>query len=563
MKKRILIVCLVFVLLPISIMFSGCLFDDDEKYNYETTQTKNVVQINLFDQNGNSLNKNYQIDFDNVWLCPFIVENGMYYETSGYYTELNGQGISVYNYIGEFSIEFKSFCEGKSSVNVYEYKVGKTYNLTLSYGTSSITWKKYVGDSFSLPTKEKYGYEFLGYSEVPNSESYVFNSVSAGKFTEDVTLYAIYRPISFQLFYSTMPTNPGYCDQYKTVKFGESIVLPMSNIDGYNFHGFYTQPYGQGEKICDKDGQFTINFLPDESNFYMYAYYTEAQTQSVIYDNLNIDTTMTVRYKGYYADNVEEIITRQYSEGDIIECLEPESRAGYYFDGWYNGNQRYNFEKSTETSKNITLTAKFIKTDYNLFSNIKSLTLSGLAYNQAHKYSYVYDCESGQVSFSGNFSIYSSSCSAILSVTVNKTLVYSNEINSGESFSGSFSANRGDIIVISSYVTENASNGTISMNFSNVDKLPTSIRVVDRPSEFSIYITEGNDFEIEYCPSIDNKTFVGYYTGENGKGVKLTDSNGKSIVSWEILENNHYYKPYEDYNVSEDDFGVKIYAYYN
>ncbi len=49
---------------------------------------------------------------------------------------------------------------------------------------------------------------------------------------------------------------------------------------------------------------------------------------------------------------------------------------------------------------------------------------------------------------------------------------------------------------------------------------------------------------------------------KNGTGEQITDKTGKSLKPWVIKENNHYYKPYEDYITHEDDYGLKLYAYY-
>ena len=49
---------------------------------------------------------------------------------------------------------------------------------------------------------------------------------------------------------------------------------------------------------------------------------------------------------------------------------------------------------------------------------------------------------------------------------------------------------------------------------------------------------------------------------KNGTGEQITDTTGKSLKPWVIKENNHYYKPYEDYITHEDDYGLKLYAYY-
>lgn len=55
---------------------------------------------------------------------------------------------------------------------------------------------------------------------------------------------------------------------------------------------------------------------------------------------------------------------------------------------------------------------------------------------------------------------------------------------------------------------------------------------------------------------------MGYFTGENGTGEQITDTTGKSLKPWVIKENNHYYKPYEDHITQENDYGLKLYAYY-
>ena len=57
----------------------------------------------------------------------------------------------------------------------------------------------------------------------------------------------------------------------------------------------------------DENCQFKINFLPEDGmdSINIYGYFTEAQTQQIIYDNINIDNTMTVRYRGYYANDDE------------------------------------------------------------------------------------------------------------------------------------------------------------------------------------------------------------------------------------------------------------------
>lgn len=569
MKKKFLIYVLTFVLiLPCAMLLSGC-FSDDKKNNQTETSQASTTTINFYYQNGNDLKRSINVDLSTTYYCEIGIENANFYETSGYYTEKDGKGIAVYDVVNNYTPAFKSFCEGKTVVNVYEYKVDKTYKLTLAYNgrTENRTCK--VADDISLPEVNKYGYNFKGWSENPNEDFFTIKSIYAGKYTENVTLYAIFKPISFEIRYSTMPTNSGYCNESKRVTYDEIFKIEKPYTDGYLFHGFYTKPYGQGEQICDENCQFIIDFLPEDGmdSIYIYGYFTKAQTQQIIYDNINIDNTMTVRYRGYYANDVEKDYVVTYNEGDIIECIEPQKRTGHYFAGWYTPqDSKYNFEKSTENEKLLILKARFIKTDDSLFSNVinnaKTLNMENLAYGQSHAYPYVYDCEDGTVGFSAKFQIYTDDCSAMLSVTVNGSLAYSQEISNKETVSGSFNAKRGDKIVFSSYVTTNAPNGALKLSFSNdVETIANSVVVVERPDEFIMTVTEANNFEIEFA-KIEGKTFMGYFTGENGTGEQITDATGKSLKPWVIKENNHYYKPYEDYITQENEYGLKLYAYY-
>ena len=131
MKKKFLTYVLTFVLiLPCAMLLSGC-FSDDKKNNQTETPQASTTTINFYYQNGNDLKSSINVDLSTTYYCAIGIENANFYETSGYYTEKDGQGIAVYDVVNNYTPAFKSFCEGKTVVNVYEYKVDKTYKLTL------------------------------------------------------------------------------------------------------------------------------------------------------------------------------------------------------------------------------------------------------------------------------------------------------------------------------------------------------------------------------------------------------------------------------------------------
>ena len=235
MKKKFLIYVLTFVLiLPCAMLLSGC-FSNDKKNNQTETPQASTTTINFYYQNGNDLKSSINVDLSTTYYCEISIENANFYETSGYYTEKDGQGIAVYDVVNNYTPAFKSFCEGKTVVNVYEYKVDKTYKLTLVYNGRTENRICKVADNISLSVDSKYGYSFEGWSENPNDDFLTIESIYAGKYTDDVTLYAIFKPISFYINYSTIPTNSEYCNESKRVTYDQILTIekPYEKIYSY------------------------------------------------------------------------------------------------------------------------------------------------------------------------------------------------------------------------------------------------------------------------------------------------------------------------------------------
>ena len=121
MKKKFLTISVALaIILSCACLWCSCFFDDKKDNIPETTQTSTTT-INFYIQNGNQLKKSIKIDLSNTYYCEVTVENANFYSTCGYYTEKNGQGITVYDFYNYYTSEFKTFCEGKTSVDVFEY----------------------------------------------------------------------------------------------------------------------------------------------------------------------------------------------------------------------------------------------------------------------------------------------------------------------------------------------------------------------------------------------------------------------------------------------------------
>ena len=78
-----------------------------------------------------------------------------------------------------------------------------------------------------------------------------------------------------------MPTNSEYCNESKRVTYDEILTIEKPYTVGYLFHGFYTEPNGQGEQICDENCQFKINFFARRWNgFYKYLWLFHGSSDS-------------------------------------------------------------------------------------------------------------------------------------------------------------------------------------------------------------------------------------------------------------------------------------------
>lgn len=176
-----------------------------------------------------------------------------------------------------------------------------------------------VPESLPLPTAS--GYRFAGWYTDTNLTTEV---VVGTALTENITLYAKW------VKQVVLTINYGYDIANKTESYDINTVINV-----------ILDPARQGYRF---DGWYTSNEYTEKFDF------TKELSQ---------DTTIYAKWIEQFNVTINGT-TIAYDINSKIEEPSHENKEGYRFDGWYNGDAKWNFESDTVTS-NIELEAKYIQ----------------------------------------------------------------------------------------------------------------------------------------------------------------------------------------------------------
>ena len=220
---------------------------------------------------------------------------------------------------------------GSSAQKIFNYHTNRLANLTyykisIANGTLDDGFKTILchsGETISLisndyPGKEFYRWEDEGGNGIGNNEeiNYTLPTLSSNK-----TLTAVWtNKITFVL-------NNGEDNIVIKRKSGESFEAPVPTKTGYTFNGWDQEvPATMPENDMTVSASWTINSY-----------------------------TLTL-----VLDNGEDNIVNNYDYMTNVVLPSSQSKAGYQFEGWYNGENRIDGNIISVTS-NITLTAHWIQ----------------------------------------------------------------------------------------------------------------------------------------------------------------------------------------------------------
>ena len=315
---------------------------------------------------------------------------------NGYIVRFNSNGGNTINQI----IQTQSFSNwnltGGGQLN------GTTYTFGDTAGTLTA---QYVGDAITLPTPTKTGATFNGWYTQLSGGSRVGGAGESYTPSSTTTLFAQWNEVQYTLTVnpnsgtwngsSSSQTLNGTYNSTKTISNptapnGYTVILndngTTSNIvQTKTFSGWTnagsgsisgtTYTYGAG------DGTITANYTansvnlptPSKTGYVFDGWYTAATDGSKI-TSPYMPTNNTTLYAHWTAnrytitfDNAggqNSTTTKEVSYGQTYGTLPTPTKAGYTFDGWYNGSTKVTESDIVNITSNTTLTARWLGSEY-------------------------------------------------------------------------------------------------------------------------------------------------------------------------------------------------------
>lgn len=252
-------------------------------------------------------------------------------------------------------------------------KNDQTYTVTFNSDGGSAVEQQIVngGDKATKPADPtRDDYEFVGWYH--NGEEYKFDSAV----TSDLTLVAHWKANSPKVTYTvTFDTCGGSEIQPQIIEAGSSASKPADPTRyGYNFMGWYES---NDSRLYDFDTPITKDIT-------LVADWDEAQF------TVTFDT-----------DGGSEIASRAVRYKDTVSRPDTPSRENFYFEGWFVGDVKYDFESPIEGE--LTIKAKWssaseidaaftaaLAADYSNYTSEVVFTDSETSYANAYKRTDVY-----------------------------------------------------------------------------------------------------------------------------------------------------------------------------
>ena len=234
-----------------------------------------------------------------------------------------------------------SACGGKVENFNLSFKVdGESYSTISTNGSEIVTIPE-------NPTKE--GYEFDGWYWDENvwSKPFTANSLLNAPISSDMSVYAKFDAISYDITYET---DNGSHSNPVSYTIEDSFALSDAEKLGYNFVGWYSDDTYTTEVTNISVGSMGAITL--------YAKY-EVATYTITYENTKDATNNNVT---------------SYTIERATITLENLEKLGYTFDGWYKDETKVT-EIATGSTGNLTLTAQWKPISYTVsYENTKGAT---------------------------------------------------------------------------------------------------------------------------------------------------------------------------------------------
>jgi len=231
-----------------------------------------------------------------------------------------------------------------------------SYNFKLNSDGGKYTSSKLVvaDNSTNLPTPNKKGYDFVGYSTTKDGNVNFSTKINDISDINDKEIYAKYNKVNYSISYNL---NGGSISGHKTsYDVEQSFTLPTPTRSGYSFSG-WTGSNGNTKQTSVSIPKGTTGNLSYNANWDTINY-------SISY---NLNGGSISGHKTSY--NIEQSFT-----------LPTPTRKGYTFTGWTgsNGNTKQTSVSIKKgTIGNLSYTANWSATNYSISYNLNGGSISG------------------------------------------------------------------------------------------------------------------------------------------------------------------------------------------
>ena len=341
------------------------------------------------------------------------------YTFEGWYTSENG-GSQVYGTNGKGIIGTNYWDEeGKwiytlNSLKLYARWKEKTYTITfdpnggnITENTKEVVYNSTKNNNVSSLNPTKTGYIFNGWytertegiqvyknngSSNANSNTF-WNSSNQWVYTDDITLYAQWTPITYTITYNGNGSTRGSTPQ-SSHTYDEAKKLTENGFErtGFEFVGWSTQATGSKQY---SNSESVLNLSSENgSKITLYAVWKEEEY------------TITFNANGGTIQEDTKKVVYSSTQNNDVSALNP-TKTGYIFSGWYtstsggiqvygsngkcnvNANDYWTSSKQWIYTDNITLYAQWTAITYQIVFNGNGNT-SGIMTNMECKYGATY-----------------------------------------------------------------------------------------------------------------------------------------------------------------------------
>ena len=466
----------------------------------------------------------------------------------GYYTEKNGQGTKMIDGAGNITTNLKNSyytSAGTLYANWVAKKITVIFmrNITANDTTSDTQEFTYgvTGQSFSAKGWTKKGYTLLGWHEEKTSTAKRYNITSGvtnawieskynASSNHTVTLYAIWQPNTYTVKYNgngatggttansshtydvdKKLTKNGYTRAY-TVTYNHNYTgsTNISKTATYSFVNWNTIANGSGTKYAN---EATVKNLTDKNNdtFNLYAIWKSASLTYV------------------------------------------PTRTGYVFDGWFEDagcTKRATSNNGVYTpTVNKTLYAHWVEKQIKVIfvRNMPETNPVGATFDSNYKDDYSSDATNQTFTYGVSGQKFSAKGWShpqydIIAWNENRTATSGYQVLSGVNnawIESKYNASTNHTVTL--YAIWQPKVFTISLNNMSADKTAGTTAVYEKFNKgkyLDSTCTKDLTLNKITIPEKTGHTFKGYYTEQNGKGIKIIDENGNVTSAF----TNRYFK---------------------